>query len=90
MKALEYSKWSNFTSVIEKAKSACELSKKTVYDHFTSIGKMVDIGSKSSRNIEDYMLPRYACYLIVQNPDPRKQIIAFGQTYFAIQTRKIV
>ncbi len=88
MSTLEYSKWSNFASVIEKAKSACELSNKMVYDHFTDAGKMVNIGSKTSRNIEDYKLSRYACYLIVQNSDPRKEVVALGQTYFAIQTRR--
>ena len=88
IKVLEYSKWSNFTSVIDKAKTACRLSKKTVSDHFDDVGKMVGIGSKTSRNIEDFKLSRYACYLIVQNADPRKEVVALGQTYFAIQTRK--
>ena len=88
IKVLEYSKWSNFTSVIDKAKTACRLSKKTVSDHFDDVGKMDGIGSKTSRNIEDFKLSRYACYLIVQNADPRKEVVALGQTYFAIQTRK--
>jgi len=90
IKVLEYSKWSNFTSVIDKAKTACRLSKKTVSDHFDDVGKMVGIGSKTSRNIEDFKLSRYACYLIVQNADPRKEVVALGQTYFAIQTRNLV
>ncbi len=59
-----------------------------IADHFTQVGKMVDIGSKTSRSIADYKLSRYACYLIVQNSDPRKEVVALGQTYFAIQTRR--
>lgn len=90
IKVLEYSKWSNFTSVIDKAKTACRLSKKTVSDHFDDVGKMVGIGSKTSRNIEDFKLSRYACYLIVQNASPvRHKSVALGQTYFAVQTRKM-
>ena len=86
--ALDYKKWQKFINVIENAKIACEQSKFIIDDHFTQVGKMVDIGSKTSRSIVDYKLSRYACYLIVQNSDPRKEVVALGQTYFAIQTRK--
>ena len=86
--ALDYKKWQKFINVIENAKTACEQSKFIIDDHFTQVDKMVDIGSKTSRSIVDYKLSRYACYLIVQNSDPRKEVVALGQTYFAIQTRK--
>ena len=86
--ALDYKKWQKFISVIENAKTACKQSDFIIEDHFTQVGKMVDIGSKTSRSIVDYKLSRYACYLIVQNSDPRKEVVALGQTYFAIQTRK--
>lgn len=86
--ALDYKKWQKFINVIENAKMACEQSKFIIDNHFTQVGKMVDIGSKTSRSIVDYKLSRYACYLIVQNGDPRKEVVALGQTYFAIQTRK--
>ena len=85
---LDYKKWQKFINVIENAKTACEQSKFIIDDHFTQVGKMVNIGSKVSRNILDYKLSRYACYLIVQNSDPRKEVVALGQTYFAVQTRK--
>ena len=88
MKALEYSKWSNFVSVIKKAKSACELSKKIVYEHFTDASKLSKRNNNAIVKIEDFKLSRYACYLIVQNADPRKESIALGQTYFAVQTRR--
>ncbi len=88
MKALEYSKWNNFSGVIEKAKSACELSKKIVDEHFTDVGKLSKRNNNAIVKIEDFRLSRYACYLIVQNSDPRKEVVALGQTYFAIQTRK--
>ena len=87
--ALDYKKWQKFINVIENAKIACEQSKFIIDDHFTQVGKMVDIGSKTSRSIVDYKLSRYACYLIVQNSDPRKEVVALGQTYFAVQTRKM-
>ena len=90
MKALDYKKWQKFINVIENAKTACEKSNYIINDHFTQVGKMVDIGSKTSRTIMDYELSRYACYLIVQNADPRKEVVALGQTYFAVQTRNVV
>lgn len=85
---LGYSKWDNFLNVVSKAKTACEISEHAVADHFAAVGKMVDLGSGSQREVDDIMLTRYACYLIAQNGDSRKQEIAFAQTYFAIQTRK--
>jgi len=85
---LEYSEWRNFLKVIEKAKEACEDSGGKVENHFVAVNKMVVIGSGAERPIEDIMLTRYACYLIAQNGDPRKDAIAFAQTYFALQTRK--
>ena len=89
MNALEYKRWDKFCNVIESAKIACEKSSCIVTDHFSQVGKMVNIGSKTLRNIIDYKLSRYACYLIVQNSDPRKATVALGQTYFAVQTRKM-
>ena len=85
---LEYDKWSNFLGVIEKAKIACQNASQTVKDHFAEVGKMVKLGSGSEREVLDIMLSRYACYLIAQNGDPRKESIAFAQSYFALQTRK--
>ena len=86
--ALEYKQWRRFESVISRAKTSCENSNINVNYHFANIGKMVDIGSKTSRCVVDYKLSRYACYLIVQNADPKKEVVALGQTYFAVQTRK--
>jgi DNA-damage-inducible protein D len=85
---LGYTEWRNFTLVITKAKTACEVSSYAIADHFVEVTKMVELGSGSQRKIDDMMLSRYACYLIAQNGDPRKQEIAFAQTYFAIQTRR--
>ena len=85
---LGYDEWRNFTTVIAKAKTACEVSGHRIADHFVDANKMVALGSGSTRQVEDVLLTRYACYLIAQNGDPRKQEIAFAQTYFAIQTRR--
>ncbi|MBM2814124.1 MAG: DNA-damage-inducible protein family protein [Ignavibacteria bacterium] len=87
-KILDYQKWEKFLSVIEKAKEACKNSGHNELDHFPRMAKMVDIGSGAKRDIGDLQLSRYACYLIVQNADPSKKVVALGQTYFAIQTRK--
>lgn len=85
---LEYAKWENFSKVTDRAMLACKNSGFEVSDHFLEVRKMVAIGSGAKREQTDYELSRYACYLIVQNGDPRKEIIALGQTYFAIQTRR--
>jgi DNA-damage-inducible protein D len=85
---LDYSTWDKFERVIKKAITACEGSGQPSEDHFSQVGKMVDIGSGAKRTTRDYQLSRYACYLIVQNGDASKPVIANGQTYFAIQTRR--
>ena len=85
---LEYTQWRRFENVINKAILACKNSNINIDDHFATVGKMVDIGSNTKRKTKDYRLSRYACYLITQNGDSRKETIALGQTYFAIQTRK--
>ena len=85
---LGYDKWDNFKNVISKARTACEISGQKIGDHFADVGKKVALGSGAEKEIDDLMLTRYACYLIAQNGDPRKQEIAFAQTYFALQTRK--
>ncbi len=87
-KVLEYSEYRHFLPVIEKAKEACAKSGNRVEDHFEDILEMVDIGSGAKRSLPDVRLSRYACYLIVQNGDPAKPVIANGQTYFAVQTRR--
>ena len=83
--ALEYVQWRNFTSVLKRAMIACENSGHSVLDDFAEVSKIVEAGA-AKKPIKDYELTRYACYLIVQNGDPRKEVIALGQTYFAIQT----
>ena len=85
---LEYSKWDNFVNVINKAKASCKQSDIQYLDHFADVSKMINLPKGATREIPDIMLSRYACYLIVQNADPNKEIVALGQTYFAIQTRK--
>jgi len=86
-KALEYSDFRNFTSVINKAKEACKNSGQSIKNHLVEFNEMVSIGSGAEREMASYRLSRYACYLIVQNADPGKEVVATGQTYFAVQTR---
>jgi len=86
---LGYTDWRNFLQVVNRAKAACEVSEHRILDHFVDANKMVSLGSGSQREVPDMMLTRYACYLIAQNGDPRKEQIAFAQTYFAVQTRKL-
>ena len=86
-KALEYTDFRNFNSVIEKAKDACKNSGQEIADHLVEFNEVVAVGSGATHQYSSYKLSRYACYLIVQNADPNKQIVALGQTYFAVQTR---
>lgn len=85
---LGYSKWENFEKVIQKAKDACKIAGELIENHFPDIRKMVEIGSKTERPVDDIALTRYACYLIAQNGDSKKEEIAFAQNYFAVQTRR--
>ena len=85
---LDYLKWDKFLNVLKKAETSCENSGQNPEDHFPRVEKLVKIGSGATRNIGDIQLSRYACYLIVQNADPSKEVIALGQTYFTVQTRK--
>lgn len=88
MVLLGYERWENFDKAIQRAMDSCEVSGIAVENHFREVTKMVPLGSGSKRSVKDYMLTRYACYLIAQNGDPRKEEIAFAQGYFAVQTRK--
>jgi len=87
-KALKYTNFRNFISVIKKAKESCKNAGQSIKNHFVDVDDMVEIGSNASRDVPDTRLSRYACYLVMQNADPSKEIVALGQTYFAIQTRK--
>ncbi|MDY5986246.1 DNA damage-inducible protein D [Sporofaciens sp. SGI.106] len=88
MEALGYERWENFAKSIRRAMESCDIQGVTVNDHFREVTKMVGIGSSAKRKIKDFMLTRYACYLIAMNGDPQKEEIAFAQSYFAVQTRK--
>lgn len=87
-KTLEYTEWRNFLLVIDKAKIACDTAKNPIVEHFVDVNKSISNGYNTTRDIKDFKLTRYACYLIVQNGDPRKEVIALGQTYFALKTRQ--
>ena len=88
MKLLGYSRWENFEKAIERAMESCKTSQIKALDHFREVTKMVSLGSGANRKVKDYMLTRYACYLIAMNGDTSKEEIAFAQSYFAVQTRK--
>jgi len=85
---LGYTEWRNFGAVLSKAKTACELSGHPVADHFVDVNKTIAMPKGAEKEVDDLMLTRYACYLVAQNGDPKKQAIAFAQTYFAVQTRR--
>lgn len=85
---LGYKEWRNFDLVIDKAKVACQNAGQAVPDHFVDVNKMIEVGKTAEREVSDIALTRYACYLIAQNGDPRKDAVAFAMTYFAVQTRK--
>ena len=89
-KVLEYKRWDKFNNVINNAKIACKKSNYECEYHFSQVGKTIELAKEAKRTILDYKLSRYACYLIVQNADPKKEVVALGQTYFAIQTRNLV
>ena len=89
MPLLEYSKWQNFHKVIKQAMIACKVSNNKVLDQFTEVSKLISGGKGNIQKVIDYKLTRYACYLIVQNANPKKKAVALGQTYFAVQTRKM-
>lgn len=87
-KLLDYTEWRNFLLVVDKAKTACMKSGQNIGDHFVDVNKTIPMPKGAEKDIQDIMLTRYACYLIAQNGDPRKEQIAFAQSYFAIQTRR--
>lgn len=86
--ALQYKEWRNFQKVISTAQIACKISQQDIIYHFVEVNKMIAMPKGASKKIPDYKLTRYACYLIVMNGDPRKEVIAWGQTYFAVKTRQ--